>query len=77
MSLLSSWSPCRSQSWSQSSRPIHSYLGRDEDINRESRGLRSYRLGSYRILYEVFHGKLPVIVVDLGHRREIYRGVRT
>ena len=36
------------------------------------RGLNSYRLGSYRILYETHHGRLVVIVVDLGHRREIY-----
>ena len=42
-------------------------------LHGELRGLRSYRLGSYRILYEVFHGKLLVIVVDLGHRREIYK----
>jgi mRNA interferase RelE/StbE len=36
-------------------------------------GLQSYRFGSYRILYETFHSKLLVIVVDLGHRKDIYR----
>lgn len=37
------------------------------------KGLWSYRFGSYRILYEVRHGELLVIVIDLGHRREIYK----
>jgi len=42
-------------------------------LHGELKGLRSYHLGSYRILYEVFRGKLLVVVVDLGHRREIYK----
>lgn len=37
------------------------------------KGLRSYRFGSYRILYQVLRARLIVVVVDLGHRREIYR----
>ncbi|MDE2143565.1 MAG: type II toxin-antitoxin system RelE/ParE family toxin [Elusimicrobia bacterium] len=41
-------------------------------LHGELKGLRSYRFGSYRILYEVRHGELLVIVIDLGHRREIY-----
>ena len=42
-------------------------------LHGELKGLRSYRLGSYRILYEVRHGELLVVVIDLGHRREIYQ----
>lgn len=42
-------------------------------LHGELKGLRSYRLGSYRILYEVRHGELLVVVIDLGHRREIYK----
>jgi len=41
-------------------------------LHGELKGLRSHRFGSYRILYEVRHGELLVIVIDLGHRREIY-----
>jgi mRNA interferase RelE/StbE len=41
-------------------------------LHGQLRGLLSYRLGSYRILYEVRHRQLLIIVVDLGHRREIY-----
>ena len=42
-------------------------------LHGELKGLRSYRFGGYRILYEVRHGELLVIVIDLGHRREIYK----
>jgi mRNA interferase RelE/StbE len=42
-------------------------------LHGELQGLRSYRLGSYRILYEVRRGELLVVVIDLGHRREIYK----
>ena len=42
-------------------------------LHGELKGLRSYRLGSYRILYEVRHGELLVVIIDLGHRREIYK----
>ena len=42
-------------------------------LQGELKGLRSYRLGSYRILYEVRYGELLVVVIDLGHRRAIYK----
>lgn len=41
-------------------------------LQGELKGLRSYRLGSYRILYEIRDERLLVVVIDLGHRREIY-----
>jgi mRNA interferase RelE/StbE len=31
------------------------------------------RAGDYRILYEVRHEQLVVLVIEIGHRREIYR----
>ncbi|MBI4375618.1 MAG: type II toxin-antitoxin system RelE/ParE family toxin [Elusimicrobia bacterium] len=37
------------------------------------RGDYSLRVGSYRIIYTVEHRILTVIVIDIGHRREIYR----
>lgn len=42
-------------------------------LHGDLRGMLSYRLGNYRILYEIHRGKLLVIVIDLGHRGEIYR----
>ncbi|MFM9904410.1 MAG: type II toxin-antitoxin system RelE family toxin [Pyrinomonadaceae bacterium] len=31
------------------------------------------RLGDYRILYEIRHEHLIVLVIKIGHRREVYR----
>jgi mRNA interferase RelE/StbE len=32
------------------------------------------RVGVYRIVYEVFDARLVIHVVQLGHRRDIYKG---
>jgi len=32
------------------------------------------RVGDYRVLYEIDGDRLVVLVVDVGHRRAIYRG---
>jgi mRNA interferase RelE/StbE len=45
---------------------------RGKPLHGRLKGLMSHRMGSYRILYEVRHRRLLVVVVDLGHRREIY-----
>ena len=31
------------------------------------------RIGDYRVIYEIRDAVLVVLVVDIGHRREIYR----
>ncbi len=31
------------------------------------------RVGDYRIIYQIHDGVLLVLVVEIGHRREIYR----
>ena len=36
-------------------------------------GLRRIRVGQYRVLYEVQNGVLAVLVLRVGHRREVYR----
>jgi mRNA interferase RelE/StbE len=36
----------------------------------------SYRVGDYRVLYETRDAELVVLVVMLGHRREIYERAR-
>ena len=37
------------------------------------KGFYSYRVGSYRVIYRIFQSRLLVIVIDIGHRRDIYR----
>ena len=41
-------------------------------LHGQLRGLSSYRMGSYRILYETHHHRLLVVIIDLGHRKGIY-----
>lgn len=36
-------------------------------------GLWRYRVGDYRVLCRIDDGVLVVLVVELGHRREVYR----
>lgn len=31
------------------------------------------RVGDYRIIYDVEHGRLTILVIRIGHRREVYR----
>ena len=39
----------------------------------ELKGRYSYRVGSYRIVYLIRRHELLVLVIDVGHRRDIYR----
>jgi mRNA interferase RelE/StbE len=36
-------------------------------------GVLRVRVGDYRILYDVRDDELVILVIDVGHRREIYR----
>jgi mRNA interferase RelE/StbE len=42
-------------------------------LKGEFGGLRRLRVGPYRITYEALHDQLTVLVVRIGHRREVYR----
>ena len=33
------------------------------------------RMGVYRVIYQILDARLAVIVVKVGHRREVYRGL--
>jgi mRNA interferase RelE/StbE len=33
------------------------------------------RLGDYRVVYEIRKNALVILVVKIGHRREVYRGI--
>lgn len=66
------------------SRRIRRYMeetvGRLEDARAlgaplvaEFAGMWRYRVGDYRVLCELHDNVLVVVVVDVGHRREVYR----
>jgi mRNA interferase RelE/StbE len=38
-------------------------------------GLLRIRVGSYRVIYVVEDDRLLVLVIRIGHRREVYRGL--
>jgi len=42
-------------------------------LKGELKGRYSYRVGSYRILYLIRQRELLVLIIDIGHRRDIYR----
>jgi mRNA interferase RelE/StbE len=42
-------------------------------LKGEFSGMRRLRVGHYRIVYEVSKRELTVLVVRIGHRRDIYR----
>jgi mRNA interferase RelE/StbE len=42
-------------------------------LKGEFLGLRRLRVGRYRIVYEALDRELTVLVVRIGHRREVYR----
>lgn len=52
-------------------------LGRDpfqgKPLKGELKGRYSYRVGSYRILYVIRQHQLLVLIIDVGHRRDVYR----
>jgi mRNA interferase RelE/StbE len=44
-----------------------------EQLSGEWQGLRRLRVGRYRLIYAYDGGKLLILVVRVGHRREVYR----
>ena len=49
----------------------------DADVKKLAGYEDRYRLrvGNYRVIYEVMEGRLVVLVVGVGHRREIHRAM--
>jgi mRNA interferase RelE/StbE len=49
----------------------------DANVRKLSGYADRYRLrvGDYRVIYEVMDGQLVILVVGVGHRREIYRAM--
>lgn len=39
------------------------------------KGRNAYRIrqGKYRIIYEVYHDRILIIIVAIGHRKDIYK----
>jgi mRNA interferase RelE/StbE len=42
-------------------------------LKGEFAGLRRLRVGRYRVIYEVVEAELVVLVIRVGHRKDVYR----
>ncbi len=42
-------------------------------LKGERRGLWRYRVGDYRVLCRIEDARLRILVLHLGHRKEVYR----
>jgi mRNA interferase RelE/StbE len=40
---------------------------------QEKIGIWRYRIGDYRLLAHIFENRLVILVVDVGHRKDIYK----
>ncbi len=47
--------------------------GQGKPLKLNLKGKWSYRVGMYRIIYSIEHGILTVYILDIGHRRDIYK----
>jgi len=46
---------------------------RGTQLKGDLTGLRRIRVGQYRVVYEVQNEALIILVIRIGHRKEIYR----
>jgi mRNA interferase RelE/StbE len=42
-------------------------------LQGEKRGLWRYRVGDYRLICDIQDQKITILVLELGHRKEVYR----
>lgn len=45
-------------------------------LSGEMAGLHRFRIGDYRVITNVDKGKLIIVAVAIGHRKEIYKKTR-
>ena len=41
-------------------------------LTRELEGRWSYRVGDYRIIYRIYRTEVIVLILTMGHRRDVY-----
>ena len=49
---------------------------RGKPLQRTLQGLRSWRTGDFRIVYRVLTDRIEILVLAIGHRRDVYERVR-
>ena len=56
---------------------IESHLAKDplnlgKPLSGNLASLYRYRIGDYRVIYQIFKNELIVVVVRVGHRKDVY-----
>jgi len=46
-----------------------------KQLTHELTGLLSYCSGTYRIIYRIYHKEVLVLILTIGHRKDIYKQV--
>ncbi|HEX9638052.1 MAG TPA: type II toxin-antitoxin system RelE/ParE family toxin [Acidobacteriota bacterium] len=49
---------------------------RGKPLQLTLKGLRSWRTGDFRIVYRAVESRLEILVIALGHRRDVYSKLR-
>jgi mRNA interferase RelE/StbE len=49
---------------------------RGKPLQLTLKGLRSWRTGDFRIVYRIVERRIEVIVIAVGHRRDVYSRLR-
>jgi mRNA interferase RelE/StbE len=49
---------------------------RGKPLHLSLKGLRSWRTGDFRIVYRLVEDRLEVMIVAVGHRRDVYSRLR-
>ena len=49
---------------------------RGKPLQLALRGLRSWRTPDYRIVYRIIESRIEVLVVAVGHRRDVYERLK-
>ena len=49
---------------------------RGKPLQMSLKGLRSWRTGDFRIVYRLDRGRIQVLVIAIGHRRDVYSRLR-
>jgi mRNA interferase RelE/StbE len=46
---------------------------RPEPYKGDLAGLYKFRIGDYRVIYEIVHDERTIVIHQVGHRSEVYR----
>ena len=46
--------------------------GKDKELTGTFKGLYSYCVGNYRVIYAILHKIETILILQVGHRKEVY-----